>query len=104
MVAFANLAISVLRVLGKKNVKRAMSSFELRPNTADAAAWSAVRPTRQQLGRSRTAAGGRGAPVRGHGHDEPCRTVPTGTPRHRSGTQQHLWLGASVGDRGRKTR
>lgn len=27
MAAFANLAISVLRVLGKKNVKRAMSTF-----------------------------------------------------------------------------
>ena len=52
MAAFAYWAISVLRLLGKKNVKRAMGSFKLCPNTAGAA-----RPGRQHLGRSRTAGG-----------------------------------------------
>ena len=39
MAAFANLAISVLRLLGKRNLKRAMSNFKLRPNTAVAVVW-----------------------------------------------------------------
>ena len=42
MAAFANLTISVLRLLGKRNLKRAMSNFKLRPNTAVAAVWSMV--------------------------------------------------------------
>ena len=42
MAAFANLAISVLRLLGKRNLKRAMSNFKLRPNTVVAAVWSAA--------------------------------------------------------------
>ena len=40
MAAFANLTISVLRLLGKRNIRRAMSNFKLRPNTAVAAVWS----------------------------------------------------------------
>ena len=42
MAAFANLAISVLRLLGQRNLKRAMSNFKLRPNTAVAAVWLAA--------------------------------------------------------------
>ena len=39
MAAFANLAISVLRLLDKRNLKRAMSNFKLRPNRAVAVVW-----------------------------------------------------------------
>ena len=42
MAAFANLAISVLRLLGQRNLKRAMSNFKLRPNTAVAVVWLAA--------------------------------------------------------------
>ena len=42
MAAFANLAISVLRLLGKQNLARAMDNFRLRPNTAVAVVWSAA--------------------------------------------------------------
>ena len=42
MAAFANLDISVLRLLGKQNPARAMDIFRLRPNTAVAAVWSAA--------------------------------------------------------------
>ena len=42
MAAFANLAISVLRLLGKQNLARAMDNFRLRPNTAVAVIWSAA--------------------------------------------------------------
>ena len=34
MAAFAKLAISVLRLPGKRNMKRAMGDFKLLPNTA----------------------------------------------------------------------
>ena len=63
MAAFANLAISVLRLLGKQNVKRAMSNLKMRPHTAVGGVWStaqpreAPRPDRRQLARSRTAVG-----------------------------------------------
>ena len=40
--AFANLAILELRLLGKENVRRAMSKFNQRPNTAVGVVWSAT--------------------------------------------------------------
>ena len=42
MAASANLAISVLRLVGYQNVKRAMSNFKMRPNTAVGVVWSAA--------------------------------------------------------------
>lgn len=92
--AFANLSISVLRLLDKRNLNRSMSDFKLRRNTA---VWSAVaaRPP---------PAKGRGAPIRGNRYAEGCLTASKGVPTPRSGTPQPLWTGIFVGDRGRKTR
>ena len=110
MAAFANLVISVLRLLGKQNVKRAMSNFKMRPHTAEGGVWSAAtpreapRPDRRQLARSRTAVGGRGAPAGGNRPAEPSRLSPEPDPRPRSGTPQPLPTGTAVGNGGQETR
>ena len=48
LAAFANLAIPVLRLLGQKNVKRAMSNLKLRPNMAVGACGRRRRRVRQR--------------------------------------------------------
>lgn len=42
MAVFADLAVSVLRLLAKQSVKRAMNNLRMRPNTAVGVVWSAA--------------------------------------------------------------
>ena len=81
----------MLRLLDEQNVKRAMSNFNMRPNTAVGAVWSAAPPDREQLASRRVAVGaamhlhtGIGPPSRaGYRPKEPRGPIPA--PRSASG-------------------